>query len=192
MNHFYQNIDGWFDFEDLYSHIVNSAPNTFKFAEVGVWKGKSLAYFIVEAINSNKNFEAYAIDTWAGSLEHMPNMPAYDPLLQTTDGLYLHFLNNLSPVQEKIKIIRKKSVDAAKDFPDEYFDTVFIDASHEYIDVINDITTWWPKIKSGHKKMYGHDYHDDWAGVKKAVQEFASNSSLNFKPISKTCWTIFE
>ena len=42
-------------------------------------------------------------------------------------------------------------------FPDEHFDLVYVDASHWYDDVINDIKTWLPKIKNG-GYLAGHDY----------------------------------
>ena len=37
------------------------------------------------------------------------------------------------------------------------FDLVYIDASHWYDDVVNDINTWLPKIKNG-GYLAGHDY----------------------------------
>ena len=41
INSLYENIEGWFDFENLYSLVVNKYDNGSKFVEVGVWKGKS-------------------------------------------------------------------------------------------------------------------------------------------------------
>jgi hypothetical protein len=54
MEHFYQNIDGWFDFQDIYSDVIRKLPNNAHIVEVGAWKGKSTAYLAVEAINSGK------------------------------------------------------------------------------------------------------------------------------------------
>ena len=71
LEHFYQNLEGWFTFPNLYNILVEHIPQNGKFVEVGVWKGKSLSYFIVENINKNKNITTYAVDTWEGSPEHI-------------------------------------------------------------------------------------------------------------------------
>ena len=95
MEHFYKNLEGWFTFPHLYSQLVNVLPEGATFVEVGVWKGKSLAYFIVEAVNNNKNLNIYAVDTWKGSEEHK------DETCIVNDTLFEEFTTNMSPVNEK-------------------------------------------------------------------------------------------
>jgi hypothetical protein len=188
MNHFYYNIQGWFNFRDLYSQLAKGLPDNFKFAEVGVWKGCSLAFFAVEAINNNKNPIIYAIDHWLGSEEHTRQDSAVrEPLLDQPDGLYNHFLENIEPVKNIITIIRDKSTEAANQIEDGSLDAIFIDASHEYEDVIDDLKAWYPKIKPN-GKFCGHDY--DWSGVKRAVDEFAKNINKTVRPISASSWII--
>lgn len=63
IEHFYQNIQGWFTFPNLYSSIVNHYPNDSHFVEIGVWKGKSAAYMAVEILNSQKSIKFDCIDT---------------------------------------------------------------------------------------------------------------------------------
>lgn len=186
MEHFYHGIQGWFDFEDLYSEIVRNMPDGFRFAEIGVWKGRSLAHIAVEAVNSGKKFEIHAVDTWQGSREHRQGR-FHEPLLDTPDGLYEHFLGNIRPVIERIRIHRMKSADAAQLFPDGYFDTVFIDASHEYEDVLQDITAWMPKIKKD-SLLIGHDI--DRRGVHDAVKQFSTQNGLEFGTVSTRCFAI--
>ena len=62
-------------------------------------------------------------------------------------------------VAEKYKctMVREFSVDAAKQFPDGYFDFVYIDANHELPWVIQDLYTWIPKVRKG-GVISGHDY----------------------------------
>ena len=57
MEHIYQNIDGWFDFENLYSFAVNifDEDKEGKFIEIGSWMGKSSSFMAVEVANSKKN-----------------------------------------------------------------------------------------------------------------------------------------
>lgn len=179
MQHFYQNIQGWFDYSDLYGIIISKMPNDFKFAEIGVWKGKSLSYFVVEAINSGKNFKAYAIDTFDGRGTDPREFPK-------EKGLYNVFLENIEPIKEHINIIKNTSFEASNLFIDNYFDAIFIDASHDYSSVSLDINSWFPKVKN--KIIYGHDF--GIIGVNRAVIEFANKNKLSHRPISKNCWVL--
>lgn len=72
---------------------------------------------------------------------------------------------------ERSRIINAPSIKAAELFPDRNFDFVFIDASHEYVDVKADIAAWRSKVKPG-GWILGHDYHPkDFRGVVRAVDE---------------------
>ena len=62
------------------------------------------------------------------------------------------------------------SVEAARLLNDEYFDVVYIDASHDYESVKQDIHVWYPKVKKG-GYLAGHDWSTDTVRV--AVKEFA-------------------
>ena len=56
MEHFYQNIPGHFNYENVYRDMIAFVPNGAeeKFVEIGAWKGKSICYAGVEIINSGK------------------------------------------------------------------------------------------------------------------------------------------
>jgi hypothetical protein len=124
----------------------------------------------VEIANSNKNIEFYCVDTWNGSFEHKDS--------KEIDSLYDIFINNMKPLENYYKSIRKNSIESASQFEDESLDFVFIDASHEYEDVKKDIQTWLPKVKKN-GILAGHDYYvgecDYFPGVKKAVDECLIN-----------------
>lgn len=79
------------------------------------------------------------------------------------------FDENISYFDNIVKI-KSFSLDAVDLFEDNYFDIIYLDASHEYEDVIKDIDTWKPKIKNG-GFMSGHDYQNLCTGVIKAVDE---------------------
>jgi len=196
MEHFYYQIDGWFDFADIYKKIAHEQRSGFRFVEIGSWKGRSLAYIVVEALNVNKQFEIYAVDTFEGSIEHQPGKPYSDPLIAIKDGLYNRFLQNIRPIQEHVRVVRKTSVEASQDFPDRYFDSIFIDASHETQDVIADLNCWYPKLKYG-TYLYGHDA--DWESVQVALDTFCrqlrmkcGNLPVKWEPISASSWRIFK
>lgn len=49
-------------------------------------------------------------------------------------------------------------------------DAVFIDAAHDYENVMKDIRLWWPKIRQG-GMLIGHDFNHKWPGVERAVAD---------------------
>ncbi|NQY01135.1 MAG: class I SAM-dependent methyltransferase [Flavobacteriaceae bacterium] len=67
--------------------------------------------------------------------------------------------------------IRTTSLKATTQHTDESLDFVFIDASHQYEDVINHLRTWYPKVKKG-GYIGGHDFIIVHLGVFRAVKEF--------------------
>lgn len=152
MEHFYHDIVGWFTFPKLYSKMVERFPSGSKFLEIGTYAGKSFAYLVVEAINSGKEIEITGLDGFGW------------------EGLKEDFDRNMKPVEGKYFVIKGNSIECSKQFPDKYFDFVFIDANHTYEDVKADILAYLPKIKDG-GVIAGHDYCDDWKGVIQAVNE---------------------
>lgn len=176
MDHFYQNLgENWFTYPDFYSQMVSYFVDGSHFVEVGSWKGRSSSYMAVEIINSKKKIRFDCVDTWDGSAEHIdPNSYAFNPkILEDPNWLYEEFLKNVSPVQEIINPVRKKSNLASFDYDDRSLDFVFIDAGHSYENVKEDITSWFPKIKIG-GFIAGHDYNPKWPSVVRAVDEFLS------------------
>jgi hypothetical protein len=177
MNHFYQSIgEDWFTYPELYSNMVREASDGAKFVEVGSWRGRSASFMGVEIHNSNKKIYFDCVDTWKGSVEHQS-----DPSI-INDTLYSEFLSNTKSLSHIIRPIRLSSLEAAKLYDDNSLDFVFIDASHEYNDVVDDINAWLPKVKEG-GTLAGHDIgnHD----VKKAV-----DSTLKSYQTIDGCWVV--
>lgn len=170
MNHFYQSIDGWASIEDqgnLIKRIIEIlGDRKIKIAEIGVYKGRSTAIFNVELINNDIDYEYHAIDHFMGSEEH-----------DNTIDYYSIALDNLSPIIHKINLIKNDSIEQSKQYQDNYFDIVYIDASHDYESVKKDIIHWLPKVKYG-GIICGDDYIDGWPGVVKAVDETLNDISL--------------
>ena len=113
-------------------------PN-FIVAEIGSYAGVSSE---VLALSCEK---LYCIDTW----EDWNN-----------DGIIfqaMELFDNMKALHPHVDKLHMRGDEAAKLFPDEHFDLVYIDASHWYKDVINDVNTWLPKIKNG-GYLAGHDY----------------------------------
>ena len=173
MNHFFQNIIGYSDFNrqgTLLNYICNKLnKNNLKILELGVFQGKCTAMWVVELINKNINFEYYAVDHFNGSAEH--EKINYYPIA----------LKNLEPILDKINVVNLRSDEAYKKFEDNYFDFVYIDASHDYENVKKDIYNWYSKVKlNGY--IAGDDYNQSWPDVIKAVDEIFNINVL--KPSS--------
>lgn len=167
MEHFFQKIEGWFTFPYLYSQLVLALPQNGTFVEIGSWKGQSLAFFIVESINQKKTLNIHAVDTWAGSDEHKSETSV------VSDTLFDTFKQNIAPVADHFTPHRMTSAQASRLFAPLSIDAVFIDASHAYADVKEDLQLWYPKVKSG-GFVSGHDYSQAWPGVIRAVNDFYS------------------
>jgi len=189
MQHFCQNIHGWFTFPELYKAVANHYPDESHFVEIGVWKGKSAAFMAVELVNQNKNIKFDCIDTWDGSEEHLdPTSGHYEPkLVEDKDYLYNHFLENIAPVKHIINPIRKASLDAVSLYKDESLDFIFIDAAHDYENVMKDIKAWYPKTKLTTGIIAGHDISH--GPIRQAVSEFFGNLNLKIQE-SEDCWIV--
>lgn len=178
MEHFYQNIgEDWFNYAEIYRRMVKDAKPGAKFVEVGSWRGRSAAFMAVEIHNSAKWIRFDCVDTWEGSVEHQSH-----DIVQSRE-LYTDFMTNIKPVTNLINPIRLSSLQAVEKYADSSLDFVFIDASHDYLDVMADIKAWFPKVKRG-GTIAGHDYVHDrkyWQGVYDAVNDFFAEIGASFE-----------
>lgn len=173
MEHFYEKIDGWFDFQNLYSDVVQKLNDNSHIVEVGSWKGKSASYMCIEIINSGKNIKFDCVDIWPNEITEMSGNPNDEDLL--SGKLYDKFLDNLKPVEGYFNPIKLPSMEASKLYKDESLDFVFIDACHKYESVRTDIISWLPKVKIG-MFIGGHDYNG--VEVKPAVQSLIDKNKI--------------
>ena len=65
MEHFFQNVKGWFALNEQqwYKICVERAGNDAHFVEVGSWQGKSSAFLAVEIVNCNKKIQMDCVDS---------------------------------------------------------------------------------------------------------------------------------
>ncbi len=105
----------------------------------------------------------------------------------TADEVFEEFRRNLGPVAEHYEYIRATSLVAARRFEDGSLDFVFVDGSHAFRDVLDDLEAWYPKVRAG-GTLAGHDYH--WPEVRRAVREFCGAGGLNTPMPVELCWVI--
>lgn len=89
-----------------------------------------------------------------------------------------------------VTILKKYSIEASRQFPNQYFDFIYIDACHGYQAVKNDIEVWFPKIKDG-GIFGGHDYHNQiYPGLLKAINEFIQNGNYELHQEGVDWWIV--
>ena len=170
MEHFYKEIDGWFDYENVYMDVLATLPENATIVELGCWRGKSSSFLAVEVMKANKNFNLHFVDTWGGSPEHYTDQNLVDEINE--DKIYNEFISNLSKVDTPYTIHRMTSLEAAEAFENNSVDFVFFDTNHSYGYVTKELKAWFPKVKKL-GVMAGHDYR---TGVRVAVDNFFKQS----------------
>lgn len=170
----YKNIQGWFNFEQVYIDQVTKNDNCI-FLEIGAWKGKSTIFLAEEIIRQNKNIRIFSVDFW----EDEKNEAQYSKLLKGKTPLYQEFMNNVIATEMQDVIIPfKMTSDQFFDLfkgTDSLFQFIYIDGAHDYEQVKKDIENAQLFIKDG-GTIAGHDYHAP--GVKQAVTELLGDVEL--------------
>lgn len=158
--------------------IISSLENPV-ICEVGVRFGDNFKNMLTNNVS-----EAYGIDIWQNTgLDGQNDALCTQEELDSQYNLVIEKFKS----DNRVKIIRDYSVNCAKLFSDEYFDFIYLDADHTYQSVLEDLNSWWPKIKKG-GILSGHDYidgdltiklgHSVRFGVVDAVNEFLTNNNI--------------
>jgi hypothetical protein len=183
----WQDIPGWFDFQDIYDQAVSEAQPGDTLIEVGCYLGKSTAYMGQKIKESGKRLTFYAIDSWdeatygnwAGYLQSTSDKPSPMPSEDLTAHRHLYaafkyamlacgVMSAAGPTP--VHPFRDTSLHAAEVFRNNRMSFIFIDANHSYEAVLADIKAWKPLVKPG-GLLAGHDLCSQWPGVEKAVRE---------------------
>lgn len=114
-------------------------------AEVGVMEGK-----YSEVLTRNyPELHLFCVDSWA-------EYRGYGLGDQKTMDIYFARAKRRL-IRRNVTFVRKFSVEAAKDFADGSLSWVYIDAAHDFVNVVNDLAAWIPKVHS-QGLICGHDY----------------------------------
>jgi hypothetical protein len=144
--------------------------------EVGIDLGEYIYHLLLRIENEIEVF--YGVDSYKifnhynrkiGIYRHRVYRPKFTQ--QMWDKLYLKVVERFLPYRN-VNIIRCTSEEAVWRIPDD-LNYVFIDAAHDYHNVINDIHLWEEKIIDG-GIISGHDYNGRKYGeVTEAVNDYA-------------------
>lgn len=124
-----------------------------KGAEIGVWRGAFSASFC----QVNPKLHMLCVDPWLSYPAWQDTKNALEPEAQERlmAESYRDAVARLTPLN--CTIVRKFSAKAVRDVPDRSLDFVFIDGNHVYDAVLEDLTLWAPKVRSG-GWIGGHDF----------------------------------
>ena len=157
--------------------------------EIGVRDGGNFKSMIAHGPKS-----AVAVDCWLDD-----KVVAHNDFLYTQGELDSQYETFKAEMADKpfVKIHRGYSLDVVGEFPDEFFDFIYIDADHTYEGVKRDLEDWYPKMKKG-GVFCGHDYVNKVAklragylrfGVAQAVDEFVKNNNIStFFTVPNSVW----
>jgi len=183
----------WMTTRDELGQMLNRLGLLGVGVEVGVLKG---------------HFSQRILDAWNGKTLLM-----VDPWEKQSDDVYTDVNNASDEAQQgrmqqalqsvqyhegRYQLIRGYSVEVATQLPDGCLDFVYLDARHDYESVLEDLTAWYPKVRSG-GLFAGHDFLDgQYAiedddgkehltsfGVGRAVREFSAQVRQNFSVTTK-------
>ena len=149
----------YFGIIDLCKYIVPYFHNkkNITMLEIGSYKGESTSIFASTGLFS----KITCLEPFDGNEE------ALDVFNEDWSRVKKEFWTNTRH-WDNINLIQDFSYNVVNEFEDNYFDFIYIDASHKYEDIKSDIDMYLPKCKV---IISGHDYGDQHPGVKKAVDE---------------------
>jgi len=155
------NIPGWMSEAEL-QWLFKMASKMKSVVEIGSWAGRS-THAILSGCTKGL---VTAVDTW-----DQESMEGYGNAATAR----MTFFANLRKF-DNLNVRQMTSTEAVKEFRDKSVDMVFLDHTHTHPVVKEDIEIWLPKTK---KILCGHDFSDNWPGVRQAVcEKFGTAFSL--------------
>ena len=134
-------------------------------AEIGVYTG----HYSEVLCQGNPGVKMYCIDPW--KVYETEEIEPYAQDQKALSKFYAEAKKRLAPYN--CEIIRKTSMEAVKDFKPDSLDFVYVDANHDFENVLEDLEEWSKIVRKG-GMVAGHDYghfkHKDRnLGTKRAI-----------------------
>lgn len=157
-------IRGWMADEEL-AWLARQAEERMNIVELGAYQGHS-TYALA---NGTRHGTVHVVDDWRG--DHL------DPPAPKGDLLQLIFTGNLRReiVRGRVRIHRMTTAEFAAQNPNERFDFIFIDASHDHASVVEDCLIAQAMIAPD-GLIAGHDWHHP--GLQAALHEVFPTATL--------------
>lgn len=147
--------------------------------EIGSWEGSFAFYTLLQRQPS----KLFLIDPWVGAASDPDGGAQTDDAQNARNNIYANVCKIFSPYPHVV-VMRLKSEDASRHFPDAFFDYVYVDGDHSYEGVMRDLGKFFPKVKVG-GLIIGDDY--GWGRVSDAVNDFVSSQKKNLHWLGDPC-----
>lgn len=177
------------DFKNIKSYNHNKIWQPFmekyhceRVCELGVFKGANFLEMI-----RHKPKVAVAVDNWKNAGVHTKNDTSYSP--EELKKQFQEF-QNLVRDYSFVKIVRDSTQNAAKLFPNNHFDFVYVDADSSSHETYRDLIAWYPKVKRS-KFLAGHNYLKGF-GVVEAVNRFTKEKKLQLALLPRSNWLVVK
>lgn len=189
---------GWHSDHELFKRLLLQV-NPEVIIEVGSWKGASAIGMLTKCDQIGEEQgrvykpHLFCVDTWLGSPE-IWKIAAYreaNPRPHGYPRIYHQFLNNVrrSGYQDQVTPLPMTSRQGAGLLSDHgvMAKLIYIDASHDYVDVAEDLKLYWNLLAPG-----GTMFGDDWGffGVRVAVEEFAHLREMEPSICDNNFWVL--
>ncbi len=160
-------------------------------AEVGVEEGR----FARRVLDQWRGRRLFLVDIWQplDGYRDVTNAPAPVQVARL-----IRAVGRVAPHWERVRLIQQLSEEAARLVPDGSLDWVYLDADHEYTQVLRDLAAWTPKVRPG-GLIAGHDFVDGDRviggvltafGVARAVREFFAGRDVGVTEEAHPSWYV--
>ncbi|HVP24111.1 MAG TPA: class I SAM-dependent methyltransferase [Conexivisphaerales archaeon] len=192
----WQDLPGYFDFEQIYDDAVNMASDGARFVEIGVLYGRSTAYMARAIAKSGKKIAFDAVDKFA--LSYPSDLEYQYELLEPSTRLWSapkpgvlamrravrelkdheqivkRFLE-LAELTSHVNLVKSIGQERASHYEDGSLDFVFFDTAHTYEDTASILRLYLPKLRPG-GVIAGHDFYPPYEGHMLAVRDVLGDS----------------
>ena len=155
-------------------HCIALHGDNIEGVEVGLFRAESFCTILQNCPNVKM---LYGIDQWKPYTDYVGAMPMeVDEKSIELVKLQAQHNFNWSGEISRGKILNQDCNEAVKTFNNNSLDFVFLDAYIDYESILNDLNTWYSKVKPG-GLFSGHDWNSPM--VQHAVHEFRERNNIN-------------
>ena len=169
-------------------YFAYTQPGPGRIVEIGSFKGQSTGWLAYALKLLGQNNKVVAIDPHKNT-EDIELVPQYKE-----ESSYEAFLDNMKRlgVMSWIKPVKATSVEAVKTW-EQPIKLLFVDGSHKYEDVLQDLHLWEPWVSIGgtiilHDTKPGHKF----PGVRRAMNEYLVNTGRFRESLQLLNMTVFK
>lgn len=168
---------GWYSDHPVFEQLITERRPR-RLLEVGSLLGGSAVHIGQLLRRHGVDGHLVCVDTFLGSCEHyMKGRGLWRRMLASGRyNFFDEFLGNVAQagVEDRVTPFIQTSTNAARLFGQLglRFDLIYLDASHEYADVLADLRAWYPLLAPG-GVLVGDDFEEPWFEIIRAGMEFA-------------------